>query len=220
MYKCSAEGRGLTLSPNIHFLQFRSFQVLVSQRLTLNVSLSATSLCFSHSFLSLPTFSLIYSIFYHTTVIPSASPTCTPENTDRRDAGCTGPISWVLLTAGTHLITAETEVGGGVCQSFSLDQCGPSQLRPRGRLWLGLYLSYSIASIQVWVDNQRLVIFVSVLRDLVAIWPESWMNALMLDFSFGIKSCVKVGSERGSEMCRSGTSCVLSEPSDWTGSGN
>lgn len=50
------------------------------------------------------------------------------ENTDSRDSGWTGPISWVLLTNGTHLITADTEKGSRPCQSFILDQHGPSQL--------------------------------------------------------------------------------------------
>lgn len=59
---------------------------------------------------------------------PCFSTTCTHllKNTDSTDRSCTGPISWVLLTTGTHLITAETEVGGRTCQSLSLDQCGPS----------------------------------------------------------------------------------------------
>lgn len=57
---------------------------------------------------------------------PPAPETRLLENPDSSDRSCAGPISWVLLTAGTHLITAETEVGGRACHSLSLDQCGPS----------------------------------------------------------------------------------------------
>lgn len=100
------------------------------------------------------------------------------ENTDSRDSGWTGPISWVLLTNGTHLITADTEKGSRPCQSFILDQHGPSQLllswgkvvcmRVCVCVWVcvgcvGGYLSYSIVSICTSVDNERLAFFVAVL---------------------------------------------------------
>lgn len=129
---------------------------------------------------------------------PPAPETRLLENPDSSDRSCAGPISWVLLTAGTHLITAETEVGGRACHSLSLDQCGPSTAvlgdgdgdggggGLGGGRWGGWgggwYLSYSIASIRASADNRRLAFFVAVLRGSLAIWPEYWMNSF--DFFF------------------------------------
>ena len=100
--------------------------------------------------------------------VPPAPVTRLLENPDSSDRSCAGPISWVLLTAGTHLITAETEVGGRACHSLSLDQCGPSTAvlgdGGGGGGGGGWYLSYSIASIRASADNHRLAFFVAVLR--------------------------------------------------------
>lgn len=75
-------------------------------------------------------------------VFTPASTVAWEQNSDSGLKGYVGPISWVPLTTGAHLITAGTQVGGRACQSMILGG--------------GWYLSFSLASIMASADNCRL----------------------------------------------------------------